>query len=606
MKQILHNKISKFCRWSVTAVFAMCLLLLGFGISASAADSGTCGGDLQWSLSGGVLTIKGSGPMTNFPESTMAPWYGKRESITSVSISDKVTTIGDLAFYGCTGLQSVSVPSSVTTIGDISFAGCSNLVSVYLSEGLKSIGENAFARCTALTTVRMPSSLIRIGFQAFYLCEGLTSVRVPSNVSKMESGVFAYCSGLMQAVVDCSVTELPPWTFYGCTSLTNVSLNSYIAKIGEYAFKGCSNLNKTYYEGSDDAKDEITDQIGNDVSGFDGVTDGNGSGSTTLETTKKEPSGEQTDTEHKVTDSENMTMDTTIDKTTSGGKTEYDITIDATIDNEDGWNEILDQIGGYLEYPDRYKDSTVNKINMILTNNTSTKVPKKVLQTLAGKKANLTLKVGTKGQVTVDLESLNKDEVKKDYDLNFTLTKNDNPTKSQKKLIGNAESYVIEFNKSIPFNVTVTVNLGTEYAGQYATICQKAILKKWEKVQSVHIDDQGCASFYISEIDTKVSYLIAINLETVYGDETLISDSMSDDYEGLTDANGTKYVISGTKSAWGMSFFQVTMILVGIMAVSVIIVGVVVGTHYKLKAKKNILEKIQTDQNRKVNDKKNT
>ena len=593
MKETIYNYILKFCRWNLTAIFAICLLSLVSGVSAQAADSGSCGGDLNWKLSGGTLSITGSGPMTNFPESTMAPWYGSRENITSVSISDKVTTIGDLAFYGCTGLQSISIPSSVTTIGDISFAGCSNLTSVYLSEGLKSIGENAFARCTALSSVRMPSSLISIGFQAFYLCEGLTSVRVPANVSKMESGVFAYCSGLMQASVDCPISELPPWTFYGCTALTNVSLNSYITKTGEYAFKGCNNLDKTYFDGSDAEKEELKDQIGNDIKDYDGVTGGTGTGSSTLETTKKEPNGDQSDTEHKVTDSENMTMDTTVDKNTSSDKTEYDINIDAVIDNENGWKDLLDHADGYLEYPDRYKDSTVNKINMNVTSNTGTKIPQKVLQSLAGKKANLTLKMGTKGKVTVDLESLNKENIKKDYDVDFTLSKNENPTNGQKKLIGNADSYTIEFKKSIPFNVTVTVNLGVEYKGQYATICQKAILKSWEKIQSVIVDDQGEASFYLSEVDTRVDYLIAIGIETVNGDDALISDSMSDKYEGLTDANGTKYVISGTKSAWGLSFFQVSMILVGVLLGSALIVGVIVGTQYKLKNKKKQLEEMR-------------
>ena len=39
-------------------------------------------------------------------------------SLTSVTIPNSVTSIGDEAFDGCTSLTSVTIPNSVTSIGD--------------------------------------------------------------------------------------------------------------------------------------------------------------------------------------------------------------------------------------------------------------------------------------------------------------------------------------------------------------------------------------------------------------------------------------------------------------------------------------------------------
>ena len=45
--------------------------------------------------------------------------------VSDVTIPDGVTSIGDRAFYSCSGLTSVTIPDSVTSIGDYAFSGCS-------------------------------------------------------------------------------------------------------------------------------------------------------------------------------------------------------------------------------------------------------------------------------------------------------------------------------------------------------------------------------------------------------------------------------------------------------------------------------------------------
>ncbi len=75
-------------------------------------------------------------------------------SLTSVTISEGVTGIGDYAFYNCSSLNgNLKIPGSVTSIGEYAFSSCSSLSSVTLSEGVTSIGAGAFDKCDALTAL---------------------------------------------------------------------------------------------------------------------------------------------------------------------------------------------------------------------------------------------------------------------------------------------------------------------------------------------------------------------------------------------------------------------------------------------------------------------
>ena len=70
-----------------------------------------------------------------------------------VTIPDGVTSIGETAFEGCSGLTSVTIPDSVKSIGAYAFSGCSGLASVTIPDSVKSIGDYAFSNCKALKLV---------------------------------------------------------------------------------------------------------------------------------------------------------------------------------------------------------------------------------------------------------------------------------------------------------------------------------------------------------------------------------------------------------------------------------------------------------------------
>ena len=74
-------------------------------------------------------------------------------SLTSITIPNSVTSIGDFAFYLCSSLTSVTIPNSVTSIKDNTFSGCSSLTSVTIPNSVTWIGDAAFAKCGNLENV---------------------------------------------------------------------------------------------------------------------------------------------------------------------------------------------------------------------------------------------------------------------------------------------------------------------------------------------------------------------------------------------------------------------------------------------------------------------
>ena len=68
-----------------------------------------------------------------------------------------MTTISNSAFAG-TSLKSVTIPSTVTSIGSLAFAGCTELETVVINNANISIGDNAFEGCTSIKSIVIPAN----------------------------------------------------------------------------------------------------------------------------------------------------------------------------------------------------------------------------------------------------------------------------------------------------------------------------------------------------------------------------------------------------------------------------------------------------------------
>lgn len=70
-----------------------------------------------------------------------------------------VTSIGDWAFYGCTGLSDIEIPEGVCSVGEWAFSYCINLQAVTIAQSVTAIGADAFSGCSRLRRILYRGSL---------------------------------------------------------------------------------------------------------------------------------------------------------------------------------------------------------------------------------------------------------------------------------------------------------------------------------------------------------------------------------------------------------------------------------------------------------------
>jgi hypothetical protein len=156
-----------------------------FGLCDRLTEILVNGNNLNYASVGGVLYDK---------DITVLIQYPIRNTRTSFTIPNGVTSIGTYAFQSCTGLTNITIPNSVTSIGEGAFSGCMVLTSVTIGSGVTSIGDSAFSLCTALTGVTIPNSVTSIGKGAFSDCTKLTAAYFLGNAPTGTSNMFQSCA----------------------------------------------------------------------------------------------------------------------------------------------------------------------------------------------------------------------------------------------------------------------------------------------------------------------------------------------------------------------------------------------------------------------------
>lgn len=541
MKQHLNKSIS------LLLALLLCVGLLAVPARAEEA-SGKCGDNLTWTLVDGVFTVSGSGAMYDYTERNLPPWYEHAEMIQRLVVADGVTTMGNMAFYQCGNMTVASLPASVTVLGDLAFAECTSLTQITLA-GVKEIGFSCFYACESLKNIMLPDGLRVIGDQAFYRCESLAGITIPASVTELGNSAFSYCTDLVYVNILAPLTVLPYWSFYGCSLLRDVTLPETIETVEEKAFAACDNLFYVECGSSEQVKEEISEQL-----------------------QQKGPTpADDADVSYEQT--ENSTITTKTDPVEG-------TTVDATVTDGSGWEEVVQSVGSTMDAG--FTPSVEVEMQDDLV------VPEGALADLSDRDVVVTIHTSE----NVDWKVILKDQTGETLSGGQNLSIGISPNSSDKyaDTIGDAKSYIVQMGNT-SLNSTVLLPLGRDAARQNATLY---VIDggKLRKLASVIVDDDGKAAFALAgTVDCK--YLVALNVQNISQDEVIIPEKLAPEYgidytygATLTDSQGNQYVLTGRVNKLGFGIGTLTLIVVGILVGSMILVGIVMMLWNKQQKQK--------------------
>ena len=214
--------------------------------------------------SGGAVTIPGT--INGLPVTSIGNYaFARHPTLTSVTIPDSVTNIGDYAFTAVdsySSLTKVTIGNSVTSIGNGAFLFCTSLTSVTIPGSVTSIGDRAFNACFSLTEITVDknnpaySSMDGVLFNksrtALIQFPGgkAGNYKIPDNVTNIVDLALWNCPKLTSVTIPNGITSIGREAFASCNSLTNVTIPDSVANIGIGAFDSCETLTAIYFHGN--------------------------------------------------------------------------------------------------------------------------------------------------------------------------------------------------------------------------------------------------------------------------------------------------------------------------------------------------------------------
>ncbi|MCH5142387.1 MAG: leucine-rich repeat domain-containing protein [Clostridiales bacterium] len=182
-------------------------------------------------------------------EGTELTMYFGSESEADVNIKYGITTVKSAVFMNQTYIKSVIISDSVTTIGEKAFSGCSGIVSLHIGAGLQPFDYTVFSYLQSLKTITVSADnpyftvenniLYSKDGKSLILAaadNGLTELNVKEGVTEICDYAFSYHKTLKNVVIPGTVKKIGDYSFYECRAIESLRCSEALESIGAYAF----------------------------------------------------------------------------------------------------------------------------------------------------------------------------------------------------------------------------------------------------------------------------------------------------------------------------------------------------------------------------------
>jgi hypothetical protein len=291
-----------------------------------------------------------------------------------------------------------------------------------------------------------------------------------------------------------------------------------------------------------------------------------------------------------VQDSGNASISTVVTKTipVEGteeapylGEEKTSVQIEAVVDNADGWNELVEQIGETAQSAAAQTSNESVKVSVAL--NDQGTLSGESLAPIAGQNVSLTVEMRDGSSYSIDCSRLTEENLSENYEFTYTLVANREPTQKQTDVFGSAVSFLLNFTGDSSIDYSPRIYVGKEYARECAVLYQQLKGSKIERVQSAIVDANGYATFYLGSTLTKVQYFLAIGVENETYDKAVIPDQLSVDGAFVEMYEPVEYVVTGQRIFLGMNIGQFSFFIFGGLFMLFALIGTVMAIFYRKK-----------------------
>ena len=197
-------------------------------------------------IDGNLSILPGSSlfkKMPDFKNSSETPWVDYLGEITTLTVGDGITYIGDYCFSDLPALSELNLTDDITEIGDYCFSGANAIKSFTCPDSLTKIGTYAFNNAISLENINYNDTIATISSYAYYGCSSLTEGIIPGTVTSVGTYIFRECPNIRKIIVEEGVTRLTYvlWCSSGNSKLEEIVLPSTVTNV---TFMNYAHLNK--------------------------------------------------------------------------------------------------------------------------------------------------------------------------------------------------------------------------------------------------------------------------------------------------------------------------------------------------------------------------